>query len=415
MFSQNMIRKAGAFGIVITTLGLSAAGAGSPPVTKIFEAPAPAILQVVAHADEIFFTPLNDPQQGPGGTNSNAINDLGVVAGNYASGSVSGVHYGFVSTPPYSKESFAKVEVTGAGLTNIFGINLAGTVTGFSRDTSGVYHGFVSYPPYDAVTSFDAPGACSSGAACANSGTFAISINLEGVIAGYYADANGVTHGFVSHPPHTHFTTIDAPGACSSGAGCSGLGTLMFEGALNDFGAITGYYLDASGVAHGFASQSPYTHFTTIDAPGACSSDSNPACFNGGTQSVGINLSGVITGAYYDAEGVGHGFVSYPPYTTTTFTSFDPAGSIDTIPTRINAEGVVVGFSYDASIVTHGFVSHPPYTAVATFDAPGACSTDSNPGCAFNGTFVFGVNVEGEFTGFAADAAGNSHGFVARQ
>ena len=37
---------------------------------------------------------------------------------------------------------------------------------------------------------------------------------------------------------------------------------------LNDLGAITGYYLDANNVYHGFV-RSPEGKFTTFDAPGA--------------------------------------------------------------------------------------------------------------------------------------------------
>jgi hypothetical protein len=198
---------------------------------------------------------------------------------------------------------------------------------------------------------------------------------------------------------------------------CSGLGTEINTFALNDFGNVTGYYLDKDGVAHGFVSYPPYTKttLTTFDAPGARSSDRNSLCPGEGTYPESINLFGVITGTYYDAEGVGHGFVSYPPYTRTTFTSFDAAGSIDTLPSSINLEGVVVGYFSDASGVNHGFVSHPPYTTVTPFDAPHACSSDSNPACSGNGTVAYGINVEGMFTGYAADATGHRHGFVAQQ
>jgi len=272
-------------------------------------------VQVPAHAGDIHFTPLNDPNEGPGGTVSNAINDLGVVGGNYAG--ANGVYYGWISTPPYSNKSFTTVEAAGSPqLTNVWGINLEGAVTGYTIDASNVYHGFVSHPPYTTVTTFDAPGACSSDSnpACSGNGTRAWSINLEGIIAGYYADANNINHGFVTHPPYTKST------------------------------------------------------FTTIDAPGACSSDSNPLCPGEGTYPQSINLFGVITGTYSDASGV-----------------------------------------------YHGFVSHPPYTTVTSFDAPDACSSDSNPACSGNGTEAFGINVEGMFVGYAADATGHHHAFVARE
>jgi hypothetical protein len=374
-------------------------------------------VQVPANAGEIHFTPLNDPNQGPAGTAGNVINDLGVVGGNYANADGS-VYYGFVATPPYSKESFTTVGVPGAVTTNIWGINLEGVVAGNSLDMSGVHHGFVSHPPYTTVTTLDAPGACSSGTACPGLGTLSFNINLEGVIAGTYFDANDITHGYVTHPPYTKttFTTIDVPGACSSGTACSGLGTIILYFALNDLGAVTGYFFDASQVVHGFVSYPPYgkTNVTTFDAPGACSSGT--ACAFEGTVPASINLWGVITGTYYGADGIGHGFVSYPPYTKTTFTAFDPAASVNTQPVSINLEGVVAGSFADAVGVYHGFVSHPPYTTVTTFDAPGACSSDRNAACVGNGTFPNGINVEGVFAGVAYDATGvDRHGFVAQQ
>jgi len=378
-------------------------------------------VQVPAHAGEIHFTPLNDPNQGPGGTAGNAINDLGVAAGAYLG--VNGVLYGFVATPPYSSKSFTTVEAAPTH-TNIWGINLEGTITGNSLDENAVHHGFVSHPPYTTFTTIDAPGACSSGTACAGLGTLSFSINLKGVIAGLYPDTNGVYHGFVSYPPHTKttFTTIDVPGACSSGTACAGLGTVISYLSLNDLGGVTGFFSDASGVPHGFVSYPPYTRFTTFDAPGACSSGT--ACAGEGTLPLSINLFGVITGTYFDVESVSHGFVSYPPYTKTTFTTINAPGacssgtacaSLGTSPSSINAEGVVAGVFSDASNVSHGFVSHPPYTTVTTFDAPGACSSDSNPACVGNGTYPLGINVEGVFTGSAYDASGNNHGFVARE
>jgi len=384
------------------------------------------MVQVPAHGGEVHFIPLNDPNQGPLGTAGTNINDLGVATGYYLG--ANGVLYGFVSTPPYSNTTFTTIQVEGSPHTKPWGITLEGAIAGNTLDTSDVYHGFVSHPPYSTVTTLDDPGACSSGIACGFLGTTVWNINLEGVVAGTYFDANSVDHGFVSYPPYTKstFTTIDAPGACSSGAACAGAGTVIQNFMLNDLGGVTGYYIDASNVYHGFVSYPPYRHVTTFDAPGACSSDSNPACATNGTYPASINLLGVITGTYWDAYSVGHGFVSYPPYTKATFTSFDAPGAcssdsnpaclnLGTIPSSINAEGVVVGLFYDASGVIHGFLSHPPYTTVTAFDAPQACSSDSNPECAFNGTLPGGINTEGVFTGAATDASGDLHGFVAHQ
>ena len=101
-------------------------------------------VQVPAHAGEIQFTPLTVPNQIQDG--GSTINDLGVAVGIYEG--ANGVRYGFVSTPPYSNKSFTTVAAAGIPHTNLWGINLEGTVTGNSIDMSGVYHGTVSQPPY---------------------------------------------------------------------------------------------------------------------------------------------------------------------------------------------------------------------------------------------------------------------------
>ena len=54
-------------------------------------------------------------------------------------------------------------------------------------------------------------------------------------------------HGFL-RDPHGQITTIDAPDA-GSGAG---QGTGAWGMSINPAGAITGTYIDASGVFHGF-------------------------------------------------------------------------------------------------------------------------------------------------------------------
>jgi hypothetical protein len=159
-----------------------------------------------------------------------------------------------------------------------------------------VSHGYVRAPD-GTITTFDAPGAGTG----AGQGTMPAGIDPARTIEGVYADASNVFHGFVRTKSGT-ITTFDAPGADTTD---SGYGT--FPSSLNDFGAITGYYLDASSVYHGFL-RSPDGKFTTLNAPGA---DLTPGDFNGTIPST-INLFGTITGYFIDAGGVNHGFVRTP-------------------------------------------------------------------------------------------------------
>src|SRR5271165_985838 len=92
--------------------------------------------------------------------------------------------------------------------------------------------------------------------------------------------------------------TFDAPGAGTGtyqGTGCFAYTDCSVL--INNSGAITGYYLDANNVYHGFL-RSPDGKYTTFDAPGA---DTMAGDFNG-TLPNGINDAGAITGVYYDAS-----------------------------------------------------------------------------------------------------------------
>ena len=76
-------------------------------------------------------------------------------------------------------------------------------------------------------------------------GTLPANINASGAVTGNYVDASDVNHGFV-RAKHGAITTFDVPGA----------GTGPFQGTVplcnNPVNAITGYYIDTSNVFHGF-------------------------------------------------------------------------------------------------------------------------------------------------------------------
>jgi hypothetical protein len=78
-----------------------------------------------------------------------------------------------------------------------FSINTAGTIAGYVGRS-----GFVGTAG-GTITTFDVSGAIE---------TVADSINSAGVIAGHWADANAVNHGFVRSAEGT-ITTLAAPGA----------------------------------------------------------------------------------------------------------------------------------------------------------------------------------------------------------
>ena len=112
------------------------------------------------------------------------------------------------------------------------------------------------------ITTFSAPGAGTG----AGQGTGGFGINPQGTVVGSYLDDGNVFHGYqcVSGcgSPST-FTTFNAPGAGTA----ANQGTITFS--INLFGVTTGYYVDANNVAHGFVTAAPFRTFTTLNDPDA--------------------------------------------------------------------------------------------------------------------------------------------------
>jgi hypothetical protein len=230
------------------------------------------------------------------GTESLSINDFGEISGDYFD--AAGVPHGFVRS---ANGTITTYDIPGATL-GVF----PGVLTGLTANgtVSGDYHvpDGSATPPYDShgylrsasgkITSFDVPGA---------GDTFFSSINDEETVAGFWVVAHGdVEHGFV-RTAAGRFTSFDVPGA-GTGTGATQQGTEPSN--INDLGVVVGDYLDANSVAHGF-SRACDGAFNTFDAPGAGSLP-----FQGlGTFPISNNLAGAITGYFIDANGVYHGFL----------------------------------------------------------------------------------------------------------
>jgi hypothetical protein len=340
------------------------------------------------------------------GTFPSSINNAGTITGIYVDANT--LYHGFLRSPG---GEFTTVDAPGAGTsvgtrfrafpavaatvnikTRSINNNDRGAITGNYIDSNNVSHGFLRSPEGAFIT-LDAPAARS--AAGSFDGTFPSGINNGGTITGNFIDSKDLNHGFV-RSPRGEFITFDAPGARSVAA--AGYGTVPES--INDAGAITGHYIDVRDATRGFL-RSPGGEFTTVDAPGA----SSTAAFGYGTLPESINDAGAITGHYGDASGLYHGFLRGPGGKFTTFDA--PGAAIGTLPTSINAGGAITGHYVDARNVNHGFVRSPSGN-FTTFDAPGA-GTDA--GSDF-GTFPESINDAGAITGHYIDAQGLNHGFL---
>jgi len=254
--------------------------------------------------------------------------------------------------------------------------------------------------PKTTTITFDAPGAGTG----PGQGTVAFGINPAGTITGFIRDANSARHGFLRAPDGT-FTIFDDPaaGTCSTSCGTIGNGQGTRAFAINLSGQITGFFTDNAGRCHGYV-RAPDGTFAQIDAPDAGTGPFPQGTFPSEITPMGINPAGAITGFYVDASSAQHGFIRSA---NGVITEFDPPGSIFTNPNAVDEPGEITGFYFDANFVGHGFLRAPDGT-IMSFDAPGA---DMTPGSG-NGTFGVGLTPNGDVEGVYVDAKGVLHGFM---
>ena len=303
-----------------------------------------------------------------------------------------------------SKRSFISFDAPGAGTefgqgTFPFSVNAFAAITGYDLDANNVYHGFLR-KTNGSIVVFDAPGADLT--ADDFNGTFPAGINDAGLIAGYSIDANNVSHGFLRSPSGS-FTTFDPPGSGTA----PGQGTIVHG--LNLEGSIVGAFLNAN-TFYGFV-RTPDGKYKTFAAPGACNMSIDDGCH--GTGAWNINFFGTIVGPYEDTSGnfVAHTFVRSPNGTFTTFAV--PGSSMEagqgTLPASLsglNDLGAITGLYYDANNVFHGYLRNPSGTFIK-FEAPGADTTDE-----FFGTFPNSLNDFGSIAGDYLDSSDVYHGFL---
>jgi hypothetical protein len=333
------------------------------------------------------------------GTQPNAVNSAGVVAGWYLDDN--NVWYGFRRTPD---GKFITFSAPGAGTgtyqgTGGWGINPAGEITGDYVDVNCVEHGYIR-KTHGEFIEFEAPGAGSTPSPCANGlwgglqGTTPGDMNAAGEIAGTVMDANNIWHGFV-RTPDGEFTTFEAPGA---GTGAFQGTWVNFQEGLNGRGTATGWYVDESYIDHGYM-RTADGKIATFDGPGAGVQ---------GTLGLSTTWLGATVGTYLDASNLYHGLLRWPNGKITTI-DVPGAGTgayQGTFPEAMNDEGIIAGNYTDTNGANHGFVLTPG-GRITKFDAPGA-GTGSG-----QGTVPYYVGDTGAVTGFFIDSSGVSHGFLA--
>ncbi|MDE0298867.1 MAG: hypothetical protein OXN17_09560 [Candidatus Poribacteria bacterium] len=195
----------------------------------------------------------------------------------------------------------------------------------------------------------------------------------DGRAAGHYQDADGMYHGVILE--NGELRQYDFPDAAQT----------FIYGISDATGALTGNWIDASGVLRGFSGDE------IIEFPGARE-----------THAHFVNASGGMVGSYVDAEGLFHPYVRTPDG---RFVSLDLARAENLefyYVHGINDVGTLVGRSKRVGDI--------PRTYVGTF-------RDGLQELAFpNSVFTEGYNInqDGSVVGHYQSADGRVHGFIAR-
>jgi hypothetical protein len=219
------------------------------------------------------------------------------------------------------------------GFTEGRGINDSGTVCGDYTTSDGESHGF--FLSGGTFTEYDVPGAVN---------TAVLGINNAADFAGNFDPGTGILQALIS--VGGTITSFSVPGAVQTNA----------YQINNSKQLVVGYYVDSSGIPHGYYRDANGALHFPIDPPGSTT-----------TILFGDNNKNWVVGRYADASGVTHGLFFTAP---NNFFTFDYPGSTFTSLNGINDQGLICGRYVDASGIAHGIIARvtgtPPTKAAGT-------------------------------------------------
>jgi hypothetical protein len=218
---------------------------------------------------------------------------------------------------------FKAVTIPGSTAVEPGGINNAGVSVGFYTDTAGADHGYILNGKK--LTTLDDPNAAAGTTEGSN-------LNPDGAISvvGFYTSSKtGNPVGFVYKAGK--FKDIVGP----TGA------VFVYGAAINDSGAIVGYYSDSAGVFHGYLLKNG--KYKTLNVPGAAD-----------TFATGINTTGIISLYWLNASGVYESSI----YNGKTYKTINVPGAADSFALDLNAAGDVTYEWQDTANNIHGALLH---------------------------------------------------------
>jgi hypothetical protein len=285
-----------------------------------------------AHSASYTFQDIVNPAD-PTFNQALGINGSGEIAGYYGSGAAGHPNKGYTTSSPYV--SFTGQNFVGSAQTQVTGINNSGTTVGFWSDTNNTSQvnnnfGFVNVG--GSFTNVNNPNTPATGTTTNQ----LLGVNNSNVAVGFYVDGSGVTHGYTYNIGLKTFSPVTDPNGATTAT------------AINNSGVIAGFYIDSVAVTHGFIDQGGM--FTTIDPTGSKS-----------TMLLGLNDNGLAVGTYVDSMGVMHGLLFN--LNTDTFQNIDdPLGIGTTTINGINDLDQLVGFYVNGDDNTIGLLANPAST-----------------------------------------------------
>ena len=257
--------------------------------------------------------------------------------------------------------TFETIDVPGVDFLALTASSDFGDYAGYTKSDEGEKE--VAFTFIDGVfTTYDFPG---------SQKTHFYALGNDGSAAGHYQDSNGLYHGVILE--NGELRQYDFPDAVQT----------EIYGISDATGALTGNYIDASGIRRGFTSDE------IIEFPGAVE-----------TYADFINSIGGMVGSFVDAEG------SYNVYLRT------PGGIFISLRAPAVVEYAFVQGINDAwTLITRSkVVGDVPRTSVGTFQdglfefqVPGSVSTQG-----------WNINQDGSIVGYYDSPDGRRHGFIAR-
>ena len=266
-----------------------------------------------------------------------------------------------IAAPDDSTYTFERIDVPGVQFLTLTASSDFDDYAGYTQLTEDGKE--VAFTIIDGVfTTYDFPG---------SQKTHFYALGNDGRAAGYYEDSDGLHHGVILE--NGELRRYDYPDAVET----------EIYGISDATEAITGNFIDVSGVRRGFSGN------LIIEPPGATA-----------TYADFVNAEGVIVGSYIDADGVYQAYVRTP----------DERFALLPLPKTLNIEYLFMHGINDAGVfvirLDWGRGSRTmagPFDAMQQLEFPGAVSTEG-----------YNINQDGSVVGYYNTADGHRYGFIAR-